>query len=95
VTFRLPRSLKVGARTIAVLSCKRSTRLADADGEYDPASGVIRVRAGLVAERRLQVLLHEVVHAVADDRLIDLSEDETEALALGLAALIVDNGLLD
>jgi hypothetical protein len=41
------------------------------------------------------VLLHEVVHAVADDRLIDLSEDETEALALGLAALIVDNGLLD
>lgn len=92
--LRLPTNLKIGARTIKVRTCKRSARLADADGEFDPNSGTIRIRAGLSPERRLQVAVEESLHAVEDDRSLDVPHRDIEQLALGLAALIVDNELL-
>lgn len=45
-------------------------------------------------ERTLQVYIEEVLHAVEDDRSLDVPHRDIEQLALGLAALIVDNELL-
>lgn len=92
--LRLPRKLKVGARTLAVKSCPRVNRQNDADGEFNPESGTIKVRSGLSPERRLQVLVEEVIHSVEDDRSLAIPHRDVEQLALGLAAVIVDNGLV-
>jgi hypothetical protein len=39
------------------------------------------------------VLWHETVHAICHDRHIEMNEDDTERLAAGLNALMVDNGV--
>lgn len=89
--FRIPSRLKVGARTLVVRSDRTLVRRKRADGEFDPSAGTIRVQAGLVAERRLQVFTEECLHAIEDDRGLDIPHRDIEQLALGIAALIVDS----
>lgn len=40
-----------------------------------------------------QVLLHELIHLVDDNLRIGLSEEQTQMLAVGLVAIMVDNKL--
>lgn len=60
-------------------------------GVYDPRNFRIQVDAALPSERQRVTLLHEVLHAVADDRNLELGEHTVDQLAKGLYAVLASN----
>ncbi len=73
-------------------------------GHWDPDTRKIRIWAGMTAEDKIQVIIHECIHIIASElgftKLGNLNSSETkannevDALALGLMGLFVRNGLL-
>ena len=61
---------------------------AGADGQWSPERRVIELDAGLAEDERLEVLLHECLHAVADLYGRRLSEATVRTLALGLHQML-------
>lgn len=57
------------------------------DGLYDKGSATITLSAGVPAGMRRQIMLHEMMHAVADLVGVDLGENTIQALASGLASI--------
>jgi len=77
-------------RSVSVLGLAYAVETADMDGEdgsVSPARQLIRLSSGLSAEKREQVFLHELVHALLDQLgYADLYGDEhlVQGLAIGL-----------
>ena len=90
--WKLPQQVKVGGRTYAVKTCPRLTDDRDREGECDFAACEIRLQEGMLSDRERKAWLHELLHAVCKDRHVKLTEIETYQLAIGIAAVIVDNG---
>lgn len=95
----IPESVKVGPyeyRVVIVDDLHSSTdRNVALFGEvlYKPQE--IRIRAGMDDGHRLSTLLHEVIHVLDDEMyVIDMSEKQIKCLGVGLAAFLLDNGLL-
>jgi hypothetical protein len=89
----LPNAIKVGAYSYTV---EHVTRLCSADhqrlnGEHDPRVFVIRIDGGIPAQRERVVLLHELIHAIEDERTMNLTEEQVNQLAHALANLLLDN----
>jgi len=51
----------------------------------------IRINKNMPPENRNKVLLHEIIHAIADENGIGLTETQTSVLATGLFAFLRDN----
>lgn len=60
-------------------------------GVYDPRNFEILINSQLPSERKHATLLHEVIHAISDDRNLQLSENDVDQLAKGLFATLVAN----
>lgn len=63
-------------------------------GYFMPRAQTIQIWDELTPSRRFVTLLHETIHAIEDDRQLDLPEETVDALARGLAAVLIDNGLV-
>lgn len=59
-----------------------------AEGSWSPERRRIYLDAGLEPERRIEVLVHECLHAVADLAGIELDELHVRVLALGLHQML-------
>lgn len=97
----LPEHLKIGYEIIRV-----GVQLGDecSEGDYNPDAGTIQVAARLTPRRRVEALLHEILHACWDHARLpdgadtDLSglreEDVVGRIAGPLAAVLFDNASL-
>lgn len=90
--------IQVGHRSIPVRRLDREiAKEGGFRGDYDPVTNEIRVDATLPPDQQAEVLLHELLHALWDDR--DLEDKASEeaavtALAKGLCAMFVVNSKL-
>jgi hypothetical protein len=50
------------------------------DGQYDPVTGDISIRMGLGNKKTVEVLIHEIFHAVSDERELKLTENQVLGL---------------
>ena len=58
---KLPASIRIGHRKIAILMAPSD--MMDADGDYSPLKARIRVRDDLVPHDQAETLIHEILHA--------------------------------
>jgi hypothetical protein len=91
--MKLPERIIVGPYTYTM---ERVARLCNADhrrllGEQDAGAFVIRLDEGLAPQRERVVILHELLHAIEDERTMDFSEEQVNQLAHALANLLLDN----
>ncbi len=84
--------IKIGARKYNV------TPVEDISSAGEPLLGAVNfntgevfIRKGLSREQTMDTVLHELLHAVAEERDVSLSEKATTQLASGLLAMFVDN----
>jgi hypothetical protein len=61
------------------------------NGDCDHENLVIHLQKNLVPERKRQVLLHELLHAITDNLELHLDEEEIEMTSIGLMMFLVDN----
>ena len=60
-------------------------------GKIDYEQSTISIEARLSNFHRLEALLHEAIHGVADQMSVELPEESVGALGYGLTELLLDN----
>jgi hypothetical protein len=61
------------------------------EGREQWSSGRILINGDLDEDRALDILIHEVIHAINDDMKIKIEEDDVNRLGAALQAVIRDN----
>jgi hypothetical protein len=93
----LRKTLKVGAYRYKVMPSKDPLLVNNREcyGVHDAEELTICYRAEPKQHptHLKSVLWHEAVHAICHDRGIELDEDDTDRLASGINALMIDNGV--
>lgn len=89
----LPAKIVCGAYTYKV---RHVTRLTNGDhvrlkGQAAHGDGEIRLDRGMTFQHQRETLLHEVLHAVEEERSLDLTENAVNQLSHGLAATLIAN----
>lgn len=98
--MKIPKKVKVGPFTYRVVwyDQLRSDEVEKLFGQCitngQPHDHEIRIERGHTDERTTEVFLHEVIHAIDYYMRIGLDEDQTLRLGNGLAAVLMDHGLL-
>ena len=89
-----PDALQIGSRTFKInrVAGLKMPDGKEAWGETNLEDATISVEASLRGRRKLETLLHEAIHAVADQYEMDgLSEDMVGWLGYGLTEVLLDN----
>lgn len=91
--MRIPKSVKVGNIEYKIEITDETLVVNNhvCTGRIEYYKQVIKVSKDLETDCRFQTFLHELVHAIDEDRDIDLDEKKTEMLARGLAQVLKDN----
>lgn len=89
--FRLPETVKIGAATYSISESTTLRSEQECDGKIDFRTLVLTVQAGLPSAAALETYLHEVLHGLANERGVNLSERDCSQLGAGLAAIVTDN----
>ena len=61
------------------------------NGEVNHDKLHIQIRESIPNAKKREVILHEILHAIADNSTINLDEDQIETLAVGLSSFLIDN----
>jgi hypothetical protein len=85
---RKPPNLRIGAETITVKLLPDSS---EDQGQWCPTSRTISILGGLTKHQEALVLLHEALHAIADQYGLRLSEKSVRTLEQALGGLFRDN----
>lgn len=87
----LPRTVKIGAHNYKIKSVPPS-KIEGLWGEIDKEKTTIEIAKGMSVSRKIEVILHECVHAMLSDRVDDETEEEIAGI-LGeiLAQFLGDN----
>lgn len=89
--MRLPETLVVGAHTYRVVQDARLYQETTHSGECDTFHHEIRIASPMPETETLKVFIHEIIHAIEDERDVTLTEDQVVGLAGGLAAVVIHN----
>lgn len=91
----MPATIRVGYRDCQVIDWSPAeATAADAYGDFDRLTGVIRVRADMGAQFLAEILLHEVLHAAYEMGDLDKGDSEEKIVtvfAKQLTQIIRDN----
>jgi len=94
--MKLPATIYLGHRKLKVKEI--SSKIADKDGVYgdfDSAKDIIRIDKTLKSPKKLNTLIHEIVHAILDhfNAELKLKDEEKvcEVLGSGLTDLLFQN----
>jgi hypothetical protein len=61
------------------------------NGECDHEHLIIYLKKEVIAERKRQILCHELLHAITDNLELHLTEEEIEMTSIGLMMFVKDN----
>jgi len=95
----IPKRLKIGPLTYTVTEVNDMSNVMPgqmAMGCVDFINVTIRLYSKMSLEKKWAVLMHEIVHAIDENITLELSEDVTDRLAIGLMDALTTNkiGLL-
>ncbi len=87
----LPRSVKIGAHTYKIKTGTRKDLGSDTSGDIDNERNVIRVIRHATRSRKIEILIHECLHAMLTGH--DFSKEEEIVVILGEAVtqFLADN----
>jgi hypothetical protein len=93
--MKIPKSVKIGGHDVAIVF-EKSPSIGDKDcwGSFEAETKTIALKRSLCPSVREEVLIHEILHAVAIDRGANLTEKQVGAMSAGLYALLKNNGVL-
>ncbi len=91
-SVEVPKQIKLGYRTIDIVA----KEMPDDFGEFIHGDNKIFYSNRITAPELTNTILHEVLHAIWQDRLVDIVSDTKEetivnSLANGLMTILVDN----
>lgn len=93
--IEIPSEVRIGGLNIEIVEMHGIEMMEEGRyGLYRPASQRIELCANISHGLKVQTLLHEIIHAIAFDRLLPLKEREVDQLANGLLSFILDNDLI-
>lgn len=92
--MRVPKKVHICGHEYAIVY-KNSLSLdgREAWGMMDPNKNIIYLRKSMPTTRKMEILLHEMIHAIEDIYNLNLSEIAVKQLALGVLSAIRDNKL--
>ena len=85
--MRIPKRVKVGALKYRVKRC--SVPLLDSQACYGTQSakkGIIKITTSkrICRQQKENTLIHEIIHAISDDRDLELTENQVKSLSYGI-----------
>lgn len=89
-----PASIKVGGHHYAV---EYEPLIYDTDeqqeylGRASYQEAKLQIKTGRAPSQMAETFLHEVVHAISNDRRLEMSEHQVDQMAAGFLALMIDN----
>lgn len=89
-----PETVKVGAHRYAV---EYDDLIYDRDEQQEYLGRVayqtmkIQIKSGRAPSQMAETFLHEVVHAISNDRRLNMDEHQVDQMAAGMLAVLVDN----
>lgn len=91
--MKIPKSVKVGAHRIeTVFKAHPKVGGRECWGTFTASKGLIELQTGLPAGRTQETWVHEILHAIEQDRSIGLSERQVSQLAPAIYTFLKDNG---
>lgn len=90
----LPRSVKIGAHTFQIKMALRRDLPKDLVGQMDPERDIILINKYASRSRKVEILLHECLHAMLIGREFPDEEPIIVALEGSLTAFFADNPIL-
>lgn len=92
--MNLPKVIKVCGHDIHI-KYKKGLNVdgIEAWGVYDDAKATIWLRMGMDRTRKMEILLHELIHAIDHIQVLNLSEKAVKALGVEVLAVIRNNKL--
>ena len=93
----VPSSVRVGPidyEVIVIPNLSTSDRGVSLDGQIKYATCKISLDEGLVDQMRVQVLWHEILHAILNQASLDLGRDQEkvcDVVAYGVVQVLMDN----
>jgi hypothetical protein len=93
--LKLPKTVRVGGHDISI-TYENEPKVDGDDcwGSYEAETKIIALKKSLCPSMMTEVFIHEVIHAVAINRCLKLTESEVGVLASGLYAFLRDNGYI-
>ena len=91
--MNLPSQIKIGATRFNVVIEDDLRNFDDSrlDGHIKYGECKICIDSKMDGDRPRDVLMHEILHGIADHAAVNLDEGQVERLANGIAAVLVDN----
>jgi hypothetical protein len=90
--MKLPKTITVAGHTIKIVYKKALiVNGVECWGVWSDDSHTIYLKSGMDRTRKLEIFLHEVIHAISDIHILSLSEKSVKLLALELLATIRNN----
>ena len=90
----LPKTLTIAGHVVTI-KYKKGLMLENHEcwGIYDSDKSIIWLRLGMDKTRKQEILLHEILHAISDIHLLNLSEKQVKILGIEVLAAIKNNRL--
>lgn len=87
----LPRSIRIGAHNYAIKNATRKELGKGIQGDMDPSENVIRVIKHASVTRKIELLLHEVLHAMLSGHEFEDEEHIVCILGESITQFLADN----
>lgn len=87
----IPRKVRIKGHMFTVKQVLKSKLPSDCQGCVDPDKNIIHINKSLPASRKVEVVLHECIHAMLSGHNIVQEEQVCEALGEYLTEFIKDN----
>jgi hypothetical protein len=88
----LPTLVKVGPFGISVGYCRRGDLIRNGHGgAFDAIDMAIEIDPMLCGQKQWEVLIHEIVHAIAESMGMEMNEQDTVTLGTMLYAVLKEN----
>jgi hypothetical protein len=92
--MKIPKKLSIcGHQYIIKYSSELTYEGKEVWGLIDGAKNIIYLKKGMPPTRKMEILLHEVIHAIEEIYVLNLSEIAVKQLALGILSAVRDNKL--
>lgn len=93
--MKVPKILKICGHDIEVETSKGDLTLEGGEiwGYYDDDKHLIKIAPNMVSTRKMEVVLHEVIHAISAIHCLGLTEKQVKILGVEILAVIRNNKL--
>lgn len=92
--MRIPDKVHILGQDYTVKRCAKKDMPAKCLGYCDVNKNIIQLRDTLDGDKLIEIYLHECIHIIDMQMSLDITEKQVNSIAVGVYALLKDNGYL-